>query len=103
MTMHAVTMVRIYCTESDGQMAKVLSLLHDEVKVAGVTVTRGMSGFGHSGKWHASDWLDMSLNLPVTIECFDRPEVIAGVMEKLNNILAPGHLVTWAAQANLED
>lgn len=98
-----VTVVRVYCTESDDHMQPVLALLHDQAKVAGVTVFRGMSGFGPSGKWHGSDWVDMSLDLPVTIECFDRPDKMATIIEQLNSIVPPGHLVTWTAQANLED
>ena len=98
-----VTMVRVYCTESGGRMDKILGLLHDQAKLAGVTVFRGMGGFGPSGKWHRSDWLDMSLDLPVTIEFFDRPDKVAAVLEQLHLIVPPGHLVTWAAQANLED
>jgi len=103
MTMTAVTMVRVYCTESDGQLEQVLRLLHDRAHIAGVTVFRGMTGFGPSGQWHRSDWLDMSLDLPVTIEFFDRPDKVADVIAQLNDTLAPGHLVSWAAEANLED
>jgi PII-like signaling protein len=103
MSMTAVTMVRVYCTESDGRLEKVLKLLHDEVHVAGVTVFRGMRGFGPSGKWHGSDWLDMSLDLPVTIEFFDRPGAVAALLDQLNTLVAPGHLVSWQAHANLED
>jgi PII-like signaling protein len=103
MSMTEVTMVRVYCTESDGQLEKVLALLHDTAHVAGVTVFRGMRGFGPSGKWHGSDWLDISLDLPVTIEFFDRPDKVTAVLDQLNSIVAPGHLVSWGAHANLED
>lgn len=98
-----VTMVRLYCTESGGQMERLLDLLHNEAKVAGVTVFRGMTGFGPSGRWHGSDWLDIALDLPVTIEFFDRPDKVSAVLEQLNPIVPAGHLVTWSAQANLED
>lgn len=98
-----VTMVRVYCTESDGQLEQILALLHDQTKVAGGTVFRGIDGFGPSRKRHGGDWLDMSLDLPVTIEFFDRPDKVAAVLEQLNLIVSPGHLVTWTAQANLEN
>ena len=98
-----VTMVRVYCTESDGKLDQILALLHDKAKMAGVTVNRAMSGFGPSGEWHGSDWLDMSLDLPLTIEFFDRSDKVETVLEQLNQIVEPGHLVCWAAKANLED
>lgn len=103
MTTSEVTMVRVYCTEAGGQLQKVLALLHDRAHVAGVTVFRGMRGFGPSGKWHGGDWLDLSLDLPVTIEFFDRPDTVAAVLEQLAALVGPGHLVSWPARANLED
>jgi PII-like signaling protein len=103
MTMADVTMVRVYCTESDGRLEQILALLHDDAKVAGVTVNRAISGFGPSGQWHGSDWLDMSLDLPLSIEFFDRPDRVTAVLEQLDKIVEPGHLVCWPAQANLED
>jgi PII-like signaling protein len=103
MTQTEVTLVRIYCTESDRQVEKLLALLHDEAKVAGVTTFRGISGFGRSGHWHSSSLLDLSLDLPVIIEFFDRPDKVAAVMPQLNTMVAPGHMVSWSAHANLED
>lgn len=103
MTSTDVTMVRVYCTESDGQVKQILKLLHDEARVAGVTAFRGMTGFGRSGQWHNSSLVDLSLDLPVIIEFFDRPDRVADVLDKLNKIVAAGHLVSWPAQANLED
>ena len=41
-----VTMVRIYLTETAKLLKKLLAKLHDEEKVRGVTVFRGISGFG---------------------------------------------------------
>ncbi len=95
-----VTMVRIYLNEGQGQMAKLMQLLHDEEKVRGVTAFRGVAGFGKSGKMHSSTLLDMSLDLPVIIEFFDEPEKAARVMEHLNTIVKPGHMVSWPAQFN---
>lgn len=103
MNSREVTMVRIYCTESGGQLEDILALLQHHSSIAGVTVFRAMDGFGPSGKRHGGGWLDVSLDLPVTIEFFDRPEKVAVVLNQLDPIVAPGHLVTWSAQANLEE
>lgn len=56
-----ITLVRIYLTESEGRMEGLLKRLHDEEKVRGVTVFRGICGFGQSGKMHASSLLEMHL------------------------------------------
>ena len=97
-----VTIVRIYCTEADHKLEPLLTLLHDQEQVAGVTAFRGMAGFGKSGKLHTSSLLDMSLDLPVIIEFFDRPAKVAVIMEHLNQFVKPGHMVSWSAKANLE-
>jgi len=100
MTMSTVTMVRVYLTESGRLLPTLLAKLHDEEKVRGVTVFRGISGFGKSGKVHSSTLLDLSLDLPVVIEFFDTPERVDGILQHLREILPPGHVVSWSAQVN---
>ncbi len=69
-----VTLVRVYLHEAKSQMEELLKYLHDESKVRGVTVFRGVTGFGVSGEYHSSKLIDMSLDLPIVIEFFDEPE-----------------------------
>lgn len=97
-----VTMVRIYLTEEKAHLEKLMSLLHDQEKVRGVTVFRGISGFGKSGVVHSSSLLDMSLNLPVVVEFFDIPEKAEQIIEHLNTFIEPGHIVSWSANINME-
>ena len=97
-----VTMVRIYCSEKQHEHQKIIDLLHREHRVAGVTAFRGIAGFGKSGAIHEAGLLDLSLDLPVIIEFFDRPEAVAAVLPLLNDIVGPGHMVSWTAQANLD-
>ena len=95
-----ITFVRIYLTEGEGRMESLLKRLHDEEKVQGVTVFRGISGFGSSGKLHSSSLLDMSLDLPLVIEFFDVPEKVERVLQHLEAELEPGHILTWTANIN---
>ncbi len=97
-----VTMVRVYCSEAGLKLDKLLNILHDQEKVAGVTAFRGIAGFGKSGHFHTASLLDMSLDMPVIIEFFDRPEKIAAVVDHLRAHVKPGHMVSWDAMANLE-
>ncbi len=94
-----VTMVRIYCTEGEHKLKKMLNYLHNEEHVAGVTAFRGVAGFGRSGKMHTASLLD----LPVVIEFFDHPEKMDSVIKHLKTLLEPGHLVYWPARTNLSD
>jgi PII-like signaling protein len=95
-----VTLVRIYLTEGEKVMKTLLTKLHDEEKVRGVTVFRGISGFGRSGQVHSSTLLDLSLDLPVVIEFFDTPDKVRRILSHLKTLLPPGHVVSWPAQIN---
>lgn len=95
-----VTMVRIYLTEGERLLKTLLARLHDEEKVRGVTVFRGISGFGRSGVVHSSTLLDLSLDLPVVVEFFDTPEKVRRILDHLKDQLPPGHVVSWPAQIN---
>ena len=97
-----VTLVRVYMTESNG-LKNLLGYLHDESQVWGVTVFRGITGFGKSGHVHSSALLDLSLDLPVVVEFFDAPDKVKAILEKLNTWIEPGHIVSWSAQVNQQD
>jgi len=95
-----VMVVRIYLTEGEKKTEKLLGLLHDREKVRGVTVFRGISGFGRSGVMHSSSLLDLSLDLPVVIEFFDVPERVERILTHLRDELPPGHVLSWPARIN---
>ena len=102
MKMIEVTMVRIYLTEAEGVLAPLMRRLHDEERVRGVTVFRGISGFGQSGEIHSASLLDLSLNLPVVLEFFDEPAKIDSILAHLSPTIKPGHLVSWSARLMVE-
>ena len=96
-----VTIVRVYLHEAQAHMEDMLRYLHDDAKVRGVTVFRGISGFGVSGEMHSSKLLDMSLVLPVVVEFFDVPEKANEIITELNKTIKPGHMIYWSAKINL--
>ena len=100
MNQTAVTMVRIYLTEGEQQLTTLLKRLRDWEKLRGVTVFRGISGFGDHGVIHGAKFVDLSLNLPIVVEFFDVPDKIDSICEHLNTIVKPGHLVKWTAYTN---
>jgi PII-like signaling protein len=95
-----VTVVRIYLHEGQGQADNLLKRLHDWEHVRGVTVYRGVAGFGASGKIHTAKLVDLSLDLPVIVEFFDTPEKVAAILEHLSVDIKPGHMLSWTAQVN---
>ncbi|HKJ89347.1 MAG TPA: DUF190 domain-containing protein [Gammaproteobacteria bacterium] len=95
-----VTMVRIYLTESDHLLNKLLSHLHDSEQVMGVTVFRGTAGFGRSGKMHSTSFVDIAFDLPLVIEFFDTPERVEAVLGHIESWFGTGHVVQWSARVN---
>ena len=98
-----VTVVRVYLSEADGKLDSLLKRLHDWEKVKGVTVFRGISGFGETGAMHDATLIDLSMDLPIVVEFFDEPEKVANIVEHLNVNIKPGHMISWPAQANITD
>ena len=103
MNWETVTFIRIYLTEADKTLDPLLQKLHDQEKVRGVTVFRAMSGFGGSGVIHTASLVDLSLDLPVTVEFFDRPDKVDSILEHLADMLEGGHIVRWQAEMNTGD
>jgi hypothetical protein len=90
------TMVRVYLSESDHGLKPLLKCLHDELKVCGATVTRGVAGFGASGVVHSAGLVDLSADLPLVLEFFDRPDRARAAIERIKDFVEPGHVVSWS-------
>ncbi len=97
---NAVTVVRVYLTEGEAQLKALLKRLRDWEKLKGVTVFRGISGFGESGVIHNTSIVDLTLDLPIVVEFFDSPQKITEIIEHLNTFIKPGHIVKWSASTN---
>ena len=105
--MKTVTMVRIYIKEGDkvqghDLMREIFQLLHEEHKVHGVTVFRGVAGFGTKGEVHADDLLRLNVHLPLVLEFFDEPTAVELVLPRIRQMVPSGHMVCWSAQCNCE-
>ena len=93
------TMLKIYFGESDqykGQSTyKFLAEYLKKNNFAGVTVFRGIEGFGRKSVIHTSSLLDLSSDLPVMIELVDQTEKVEELKKFLdeNNVITSG-LVT---------
>lgn len=101
--MKDVTIARIYIKEGDkvhghNLMQALFRLLHEECKVRGVTVFRGIAGFGSHGEVHADDLLRLAVHLPLVVEFFDAPEVVAAVLPRIRDMVPEGHIVSWQAR-----
>lgn len=90
-----ITIARIFLREGEHLLGRVVEVLHDQEKVAGLTVWQGITGFGADGAIRSSHLLDLSLDLPLVIEFYDEPERVARVIDHLQNRLGLAHIVSW--------
>ena len=95
-----VLIVRIYITEASHLLDKIVNYLKKDIEIRGISVFRAISGFGETGN-HTASLVDLSLNLPLTIEFFDdNKEKIEKALEHLATIVKHEHIILWEAKAN---
>jgi PII-like signaling protein len=90
-------LMRIHVGEADKFQGKplyqqIVELLRKK-KYAGATAFRGMMSFGATSKLHTDRFLELSLDLPVVIECVETEERIKAILPELDNMI-DGGLIT---------
>ena len=96
----ALMVARIYIAESErdagqARLDDVVRVLHGEHKVRGVTVFRGIAGFGSHGEVQADDLLRLDAALPLVVEFVDAPGIVEAAWARLAPMLPRGHFVAW--------
>jgi len=87
-------LLRIFIGESDRYMGKPL---HQHLVeffrsegLAGVTVLRGVSGYGKNSIVHTTSILRLSTDLPIIVEVVDKPDKIEEIKKKLEGVVTEG-------------
>lgn len=57
---------------------------------AGATVMRGIMSFGASSRIHTAKFLDLSLELPIVVECIETEEKIKAILPELDEMVGGG-------------
>jgi len=57
---------------------------------AGATVTRGIMSFGASSRIHTAKFLELSMDLPIIVECVDTEEKIREILPELDKMVGGG-------------
>ena len=87
-------LMRIHIGESDHFEGKplyrqIVELLRSR-HYAGATVFRGIMGFGASSRLHTDRFVELSMDLPLVIECIETEEKIEAILPELDNMLGGG-------------
>ena len=88
------TLMRVHIGESDKWKGKsltkeVIAMLRKE-GFAGVTVLRGVGGFGGSSVYHTDSILRLSQDLPIVIEVVESQERIEAILPRLDEMIEGG-------------
>jgi uncharacterized protein len=91
------TLMRIHIGESDRWHGKplydaIVELLR-KAEFSGVTVLRGVGGFGSSSVYHTDKIMRLSQDLPIVIESVEFTERIEKILPQLDEMISGG-LVT---------
>ncbi len=97
-----VIFARIYMMESQHELKNIMNYLKNDAKIKGITVFRAIEGFGETGD-HSTRFMDLSLDLPLTIEFFDVASKMTPILEHLNSVVKSEHIVFWDAKKNTNE
>ena len=86
--------MRIHIGERDKYQGKplhqqIVDLLRRE-HFAGATVFRGIMSFGASSHLHTDRFLELSVDLPIVIECVETEERIQAILPELDTMIGGG-------------
>lgn len=89
-----MTLLRIFISESEKinrcPAFEAIVSMAKEAGIGGVTVLKGVMGYGSHRVIHSSKILDLSTDLPVIIEAVDSNEAVNKFVEKLGKIMPSG-------------
>jgi uncharacterized protein len=87
-------LLRVFFGEDDkfGRLPlyEAIVLKAREMHLAGVTVLRGATGFGHSSRIHTTKILRLSQDLPIVLEIVDAKEKIDTFLPVLDGMMSSG-------------
>ena len=84
----------VYVDETDKYEGKpVYEVLMDifyKQRIAGVSVFRGVAGYGSDGVFHTSKMLELSTSLPVKLEAIDSEEMFNRILPLISDVVGKG-------------
>jgi PII-like signaling protein len=88
------TLMRIHIGESDRWEGRslyqaIIEMLRRE-EFSGVTVLRGVGGYGSSSRYHTEKILRLSQDLPIVIEVVESAERIERILPRLDEMVEGG-------------
>ncbi|SHK47114.1 DUF190 domain-containing protein [Thermocrinis minervae] len=86
-------LVRVYFTEEEEYLIRRLLKNLMDKGISGMTLLKGILGYGQEGKFHYEGVETLSYDLPVIMEFVEDEDKALSVLEELKNLLK-GRLIT---------
>ncbi len=88
------TLMRVHIGESDkwqgGPLYQGLVELFRQEGLAGVTVLRGVGGYGSASRYHTEKILRLSQDLPMVLEVVEYSERVERILPRLDEMIGGG-------------
>jgi PII-like signaling protein len=91
----SLTIVRVYTDDSGCDLDNILDVLSKKQAIVGLTVFRGIAGFGPTHKIRKATFIELSANLPIVIEFFHETKGIEKIINNLHEHIKEAHIVNW--------
>lgn len=90
-------LLKIYISEDskyrNHNLYHALVLKLKELGLAGVTVTRGIEGYGQGQRLHTAKILELSASLPIIVEVVDTPDKILKALPEVKAMVNEGLVI----------
>lgn len=90
-------LLKIYISEDskyrNHNLYHALVLKLKELGMAGVTVTRGIEGYGQGQRLHTAKILELSASLPIIVEVVDNPDKILKALPEVKAMVNEGLVI----------
>jgi len=97
------TLVRVYTLEGKCDLDRVLEQLFANDKITGLTVFRGIAGFGPHHHMHKASILELANKLPLVIEFFHHNDGIETIINQIHGLIDKAHIVHWPVNLSFEE
>ncbi len=90
-----LTLVRVYTDDGRCDLDKTLDILAANLKITGLTVFRGIAGFGPNHMIHKASFLELSAQLPLVIEFFHEKDGVDAIIDDMHRLIEQAHIINW--------
>lgn len=91
-------LIRVYTDDKKCDLNNFLAEYSGHQDISGLTVFRGIAGFGPHHQLHTVNLVDLSMDLPIVIECIVAEHQAEKLIKELHQRLEKAHIISWPVE-----